>query len=526
MFGCNFSMLNYDTVAGGVFGSLRLGWNAGMIHASVYPSLFTYPTMNFGGFSPYQQYTTSNWLLDPGFALQSTFSNMQNYGCFGGGMVAPQSPWTTLGNLTITTKTPEEKAQEKEYKELKAVASEVIKKLDGDAKTKLQEAIDATEGTVQERIDSLKAELGKETAKDAAKALLLDPTDDIKVGTKKLSAILKDLGLDDELQTTDISDMNKYLSRTSGDITDDEVSKLDISKENVLLYMEGMKAEYIAKLEDKKNKNLYDEIIENLRTLAEDLINSGELDDKLQENLDKCRQRFSDENKDTAIIEDFKNLYACCLLGASQRADKQVKDGTSYDDIVGDSVYTDKAKEILKNKGLEDEVTNAMEGTVNVSDVPYDPTESDYYVPMTFKDNDELQKAHDEAAKVIAEIADANPSELDVKKYDSGQIRIKLADGRHVQFAFDDNGEITQIWVDYQEGGYPNAGGDITYYLFSDGSYYVSDWNSKDNKYKKGVKLENGNDFAKLQEACKDLVEVARKKNAEKSSEKEGGQQQ
>ena len=371
MFGCNFSMLNYDTVAGGVFGSLRLGWNAGMMHASVYPSLFTYPTMDFGGFSPYQQYTTSNWLLDPGFALQATFMNMQNYGCFGGGMVAPQSPWTTLGNLPITPKTAEERAQENNLSNLKAIAKEVVKKLDGDAKTKLQEAIDATEGTVQERIDSLKAELKKEAAINATKELLLNPTDAIKVGTIKLSTILKDLCLGNKPNRSKISDMNTAVSRTSGEISTNEVSGLNISTENVLLYMEGMEVANINKLKDEKNKNLYNEIIENLVDLARELVDSEELDDKLQENLDNCRQRFSGENKNTATIDDFKNLYACCLLGAFQLADKKVNDGTSYDDIVGNSVYTDKAKEILKSKNFSDEnISKALTGTVDISDVP------------------------------------------------------------------------------------------------------------------------------------------------------------
>ena len=114
MFGCNFSMLNYDTVAGGVFGSMRLGFNQAMMHANVYQSLFTYPTMNFGCFSPYQQYTTNNWLLDPGFALQATFMNMQNYGCFGAGMMQPiqQTAWPWAGaSVGGSTKTAEEKTQ-------------------------------------------------------------------------------------------------------------------------------------------------------------------------------------------------------------------------------------------------------------------------------------------------------------------------------------------------------------------------------------------------------------------------------
>lgn len=522
MFGCNFSMLNYDTVAGGVFGSLRLGWNAGMMHASVYPSLFTYPTMDFGGFSPYQQYTTSNWLLDPGFALQATFMNMQNYGCFGGGMVAPQSPWTTLGNLPITPKTAEEKAQEQEYNDLKAIAKEVVKKMSSDAEiTALKAAIDATEGTVQERIDSLKTELGKDAAINAAKELLLNPTDAIKVGTIKLSTILKGLGLGNKPNRSKISDMNTAVSRTSGDISPNEVSGLNISTENVLLYMEGMEVANINKLKDEKNKNLYNEIIENLVDLARELVDSEELDDKLQENLDNCRQRFSGENKNTATIDDFKNLYACCLLGASQLADKKVNDGTFYDDIVGHSVYTNKAKETLKNKDFADNsITQALTGAVNISDVPYDPTQSRHYISMTFSDNTELQASHNKAAAVIAEIADADPASLEFIPCDE-QIKIKLADGRYVQFAFDDSGKISSIWVDYQDGGTAN-GADISYFTHTDGSYYVSaTLNDTRARFTNGVKLENGNDFTKLQSACNDLVEVARTELAKQGEEQD-----
>ena len=116
MFGCNFSQLNYDAIGGGIFGSMRLGFNQAMMHANVYPSLFTYPTMNFGSFTPYQQFTNSNWLLDPGFALQATFSNMQNYGYFGAGMMQPiqQTAWPWAGaSVGGSAKTEEEKAQEK-----------------------------------------------------------------------------------------------------------------------------------------------------------------------------------------------------------------------------------------------------------------------------------------------------------------------------------------------------------------------------------------------------------------------------
>ena len=524
MFGCNFSMLNYDTVAGGVFGSLRLGWNAGMMHASVYPSLFTYPTMDFGGFSPYQQYTTSNWLLDPGFALQTTFMNMQNYGCFGGGMVAPQSPWTTLGNLTITPKTAEEKAQEKEYNDLKAIAKEVVKKMSSGAeKTALQAAIDATEGTVQERISSLKTELTKEAAKNAAKELLLNPTDAIKVGTIKLSTILKDFGLGNKPTQTKIDDMNNYCNQ-QGEITQTQVSGLNISKENVLLYMNELND--LNKLDDENKQKLKDELVKNLMTLAEDLINSGELDDKLKTNLSACRIRFSGENKNTATIDDFKNLYACCLLGASQRADKQVNDGTSYDDIVGTSVYTDKAKEILKSKNFSYEnIGKALTGTVDVSEVPYNPVESDYYVKMTFDNNTELQTAHNAAAAVIAEIADADINSLVVSNVGSNnnEIVVKLNDDKSVKFLINDDG-ISKISVNYQYGGSTN-GFDIVYFSHTDGSYSVyNEWDSKDRKFKNGVKLEGDNSFTALQEACKDLVEAAQEKLCKESSEEEDEQ--
>ena len=511
MFGCNFSMLNYDTVAGGVFGSLRLGWNAGMMHASVYPSLFTYPTMNFGCFSPYQQYTTNNWLLDPGFALQTTFNSMQNYGCFGGSMLQPsqQTAWPWAGaSVGGSTKTAEEKAQEKEYKELKAVASEVVKKLTGDSKTTLQAAIDATEGTVQERINSLKTELTKEAAINAAKELLLNPTDDIKVGTKKLSTILKDLGLGNKPTQTKIDDMNNYCNQ-QGEITQTQVSGLNISKENVLLYMNELND--LNKLDDENKQKLKDELVKNLMTLAEDLINSGELDDKLKTNLSACRIRFSGENKNTATIDDFKNLYACCLLGASQRADKQVNDGTSYDDIVGNSIYTDKAKEILKSKNFSDEnIGKALTGTVDVSEVPYNPTESSHYVSMTF-DNQDLQTAHNAAAAVIAEIADADINSLEVSNVGSNnnEIVVKLNDDKSVKFIINNN-VISKISVNYKNGG-STSGFDIVYFLGSDNStYYVSnEWNSEEGKFMNGVKLEGANSFAALQEACKDLVEAA-----------------
>ena len=53
----------------------------------------------------------------------------------------------------------------------------------------------------------------------------------------------------------------------------------------------------------------------------------------------------------------------------------------------------------------------------------------------------------------------------------------------------------------------------------------MNDWNSEENQFENGVKLDGNNSFAALQEACKDLVIEARKKLPEKSSEEDGDQQ-
>lgn len=116
--GYNFSMLNYDTIANGVQGSMNLHWNQAAMHNSVYPSLFMTPNMGNYSFTPYMNYSYNNWLLDPGFALTNAFNQF--------GMTCPwMNGGLTPGNTTSTAKTDEEIDAEENRKALEKIINEL-----------------------------------------------------------------------------------------------------------------------------------------------------------------------------------------------------------------------------------------------------------------------------------------------------------------------------------------------------------------------------------------------------------------
>lgn len=116
--GYNFSMLNYDTIANGVQGSMNLHWNQAAMHNSVYPSLFMTPNMGNYSFTPYMNYSYNNWLLDPGFALTNAFNQF--------GMTCPwMNGGLTPGNTPSTAKTDEEIDAEENRKALEKIINEL-----------------------------------------------------------------------------------------------------------------------------------------------------------------------------------------------------------------------------------------------------------------------------------------------------------------------------------------------------------------------------------------------------------------
>lgn len=526
MFGCNFSMLNYDTIGGGIFGSLRLGWNAGMMHANVYPSLFTYPTMDFCGFTPYQQFSNSNWLLDPGFALQSTFMNMQNYSCFGAGMMQPiqQTAWPWAGaSIGGSTKTAEEKAQEKELNNLKAVAKEVVEKLSGDSKTTLQTAIDKKDGTVAEKIAALENALKEEAVKaEIEKLLLNNPPSNLKVGNKTLLSILKGEGvhLISDVADSKITDMNTKAECDNG-ITENEVTLLAIGENNVLDFIDGLET---FDLIDGKNKELFDKLTSSLKELAEEVQNNADINDNLKAKVVEYR------TKESLSIVDFKNLYAAVLLAVSELADKKLEEATggALDGIVADNFYTTEAKEVLKAKGVTEDIITSIQAT------PVAPTpgsnpgqESEEYKPTTtpvkinFGPNEELQKAHDAAARVIAEaLYKIDKGQLTCTIDTDGDYRVNLNNGNYVVFRLDNTGDIKYIWVSY-DGNSENKS-DIIYRKKADGTFDVSCTVNEDNTTfppESFVSMSEG-DFDALTKDVKSFIPAVQKAEAKKIDEK------
>ena len=524
MFGCNFSMLNYDTVAGGVFGSMRLGFNQAMMHANVYQSLFTYPTMNFGCFSPYQQYTTNNWLLDPGFALQATFMNMQNYGCFGAGIMQPiqQTAWPWAGaSVGGSTKTAEEKAQEKELNNLKAVAREVVGKLSGDSKTTLQAAIDKKDGTVAEKITALENALKEEAVKaEIEKLLLNNPPSNLKVGNKTLLSILKGEGvhLISDIQNSKITDMNNQAKRGES-ITSNEVSVLPVGKNNVLDFIEGLEN---FDLINGKNTELFKKLTSSLKELAEEVENNADIDSNLKAKVVEYR------GKEISTLDDFKKLYAAVLLAVSELADRKLEEATggALDGIVADNFYTTKAKEVLTVKGVTEDIITSIQATPVASTAGSNPgQESEEYKPTTpvkinFGTNQKLQNAHNTAACVIAEALDKiDKGQLTCTINTNGNYRVNLNNGNYVAFKLDNTGDIKKIWVSY-DGNSENKS-DIIYRKKADGTFDVSCTTNEDHTAflaESFVSISDG-DFDALAKAVKSFIPAVQNAWAKKIDE-------
>ncbi len=332
--GYNFSMLNYDTIANGVPGSMNLHWNQAAMHNSVYPSLFMTPNMGNYSFTPYMNYSNNNWLLDPGFALTNAFNQF--------GMTCPwMNGGFTTGNTTSTAKTDEEidaeenrKALEKIINELKnaEILTDADKKKIDNAK---KEAKDAGEDLVGQ-YEAYKAKFDEIISEKDSKIReeLLEKGQSLKLedGTTIMDA-RKKLGIGRDLTATGLT----VIEMAEGAIT---------SSDKVL--------EYIAAFEDSNGDQIINEIIgygnegteskafEELKraliakanSLKSSLLpESKELISDAITDLRNCSITYNADSNTTTyepsdageIKEAFNNLYVLTRIAAATILDSQVE---------------------------------------------------------------------------------------------------------------------------------------------------------------------------------------------------------
>lgn len=333
--GYNFSMINYDTIANGVQGSMNLFWNQAAMHSSVYPSLFMTPTMNFGSFSPYSVNLNNNWLLDPGFALNNAFNQF--------GM---QCPWTMNGGVGIgggggsTAKTDEELDAEEKKKELNKIISELIsakiltsndkKKIDNAAKEAKEAGNDlvgqyeAAKAKFDELISGKEVEVERELLEKGTNLKLED-------GTVKDARIKLGIGNSSDLSLSsdfDVKNIKTQLPATKGGVfayveafQDSEGKIID----KVLGYSNGSTA-----------GEAFDALKSALRAKACALKAGLDADSKAKleeaiEALDACSVTGSDDDSinispsKTEAKNAFNNLYVMTRVAAAIDLDNQIK---------------------------------------------------------------------------------------------------------------------------------------------------------------------------------------------------------
>lgn len=366
--GYNFSMLNYDTIANGVPGSMNLFWNQAAMHNSVYPSLFMTANMGNFGFSPYMNNFNNNWLLDPGFALNNAF-----------GQFGMSCPWTmgggyTPGGTSSSAKTDEEIDAEEKRKELDKIISELKSaKIITDAEKKKidnarKEAKDAGEDLVGQ-YEAGKAKFdeiisGKE---DKVKQEILEKGDKLKLedGTKIMEARQK-VGLGELSTTSDLT----MTGMASGAIT---------SSDKVLEYIEAFQEQngmIIEKVIGYGNEgtesNAFNKLKEALIGKANSLRSKLDADSKSKlmdaiEALNDCTIKYDTDNNKTLyepssndIKNAFNELYVLTRITAAMVLDNKIKakygkHSTVFNkDFIKEAVINDLANDGYDTPSLDD----------------------------------------------------------------------------------------------------------------------------------------------------------------------------
>ena len=379
MFGYQTSMINYDTIANGMQGSMNLFWNQASMHSSVYPSLFMYPSTGLGGFTPYSQ----NWLLDPGFALNNAFNQF--------GMTCP---WLNNGGYTpggSSAKTEEEFEAEESRKELAKIIDELKKSgiISEAEKRRIDNARTVARNEGEDLVGQYEAYKAKfdeiiSTKETRIQDELLEEGDKLKI-EDDLTAMKarQNIGIGDDLADT-IPGENVF---TLGTLADGTV----INSNNVIKYIEEFQNQNGRKIFDKVNSSTnYAEKEKALNNLATALMGKAratksKLDDNSKialqsaiDNLENCGSVTSTDSSCTVPsgFEDaFETLYAMTRIAEATCLDAKInaKFG-KYSDVFNSNIYTQAVVEDLRSDNYNADFTVTVNESYTSSDDEEDLT--------------------------------------------------------------------------------------------------------------------------------------------------------
>ena len=371
--GYNFSMLNYDTIANGVQGSMNLHWNQAAMHNSVYPSLFMTPNMGNYSFTPYMNYSYNNWLLDPGFALTNAFNQF--------GMTCPwMNGGLTPGNTTSTAKTDEEIDAEENRKALEKIINELknAKILNDADKRKIdnakKEAKDAGEDLVGQyeaykaKFDEIISEKDSKIRED-----LLEKGQSLKLedGTTIMDA-RKKLGIGRDLTATGL---------TVDEMADGAITSSDKVLEYIAAFEDINGGQIINEIigygndatESKAFEALQRALIAKANSLKSSLLpESRELISDAITALSNCNITYNADNGTTTyepgdkgeIKEAFNKLYVLTRIAAATILDSQVE--AKYGEF--SQVFTQDVYKEAVIADLEGRVYNTSEIEITVDE--------------------------------------------------------------------------------------------------------------------------------------------------------------
>ena len=348
------SNLNYQMTSGSLCGSMNLHMNQCWTDLSARQNLYNVPIMNFGNFTPYNSFSTMNYLLDPGYAA-TQYIGMQMSSGQGVSIGSTQMPTIKSGLIGVSGTSEDEKTVKKQYEKLQLLlknclnlAGRAIAQTDRES---IEKALKKN-GKWSEKLDALKEAYKKLDEKVIKKSITQLQSEDKKIDYQTL---LKDIGYNFDNNNSYNSDCNDNLKGTLKEFADkcnydglrEYVKDLDLKTTNVLNlistsndYQIGLVSSLIGS--DVGIPKLTNALIEKAESIKEDVRLSKEtisdiedLITSLKENLNEIYDNPSSTLIDSQeahipLINDFYDLYLILRLAETKMAQQTLQNDYGF----------------------------------------------------------------------------------------------------------------------------------------------------------------------------------------------------